>query len=175
MWGKADIPDGYDEWAGSIYVIKYYLSNKISINQGGDDTDFYDYRTALAEENHEKLKTEYPESRRQRKGKVASGESEGQTRAQSLRSVYRARLRQGKRRFPCIRKGRRVSLVHKVERERTEVAPGIYQKQNRKQILLDQDSKIPSRSSRIIVISGRNPIFIFKTPSPFTVLTLAAG
>lgn len=64
------------------YVIKYYLSNKFNINQGGDDADFHDYRTTPAEEKQEKKKEkskkEYPESGKQQKGKAASGDSKGQ-------------------------------------------------------------------------------------------------
>lgn len=55
------------------YAIKHYLSNRFSINQGGDDADFHDYSTVPMEEDPEKKKEkpkkEYSESGKQRKGK----------------------------------------------------------------------------------------------------------
>ena len=64
------------------YAIKHYLSNRFSINQGGDDADFHDYSTVPMEEDPEKKKEkpkkEYSEPGEQRKGKATSGDSKGQ-------------------------------------------------------------------------------------------------
>nr|WP_305136778.1 ERF family protein [uncultured Schaedlerella sp.] len=64
------------------YAIKHYLSNRFSINQGGEDADFHDYSTVPMETDPEKQKEKskkgYSEPGKQRKRKAASGDSKGQ-------------------------------------------------------------------------------------------------
>ena len=146
------------------YVIKYYLSNKFSINQGGDDADFHDYRTVPAEENQEKKKDkskkEYPESGKQRKGKAASEDSKGQI-GGPIREKHSVDETRSKKVAPSVTgqpedRGRKVQKTNSTGIGQEEKSPGVADKQVQIHNIAEQVREDKAAQKGEPTINGQN-------------------